>query len=1120
MVCIRVLGSLEAETNQTPIPLGGPRQRAVLALLVVARGQVVSIDRLIEDLWCGQPPAQALKTLQSYVSNLRRLLEAGRAPRTPARLLVSAAPGYALRLPVDAVDAFRFERLCRQARDAMADRPGEARSLLDEALALWRGPAFAEVADEPWAAAEVRRLEELRLSARELRVAAALRTGETLGAKLEAERLTTEQPLREEGWRLSALALWHEGRQSDALAALRQVRKILSAELGLNPGPALVELEDAILRQRTEVLHAAVHVAEDPPAAPARRSADPIPWAPTASDNFFGRTDELAQLTATAAEVGAHGLRIGLITGEAGAGKSALMAAFGGRLERENWLVATGRCPQSEGTPPAWAWSEALRAVAACAPPPPDLAEVLAPLISDAAADTAWTDAAAGRFHQHRAVWSWLGATARRRPVAIMLDDLHWADAETLALLAAAVDDPSGRRILVVSAFRPDEVGEPLGNTLAVLARQAPARLPLSGLSTSAVARLVEAVAEQDVDADTVAALAERTGGNPFYVKESARLLRSEGTLVAVSEVPEGVRDVLRRRLGRLPSPAVAVLRLVAVAGDDSDVDVLIDAADGDEDSVLDALDAGLISGLLTEPAPGRVKFVHALVRDTVAADLNHVRRTRMHGRLAGAIERLRPDDVAALAYHYSRAASVPTAVKSVEYCVRAAAQAEARYAHETAADLLTQALESFDRVPLVEHTDRDSERMELLGALLRAQIRAGAVPAARATRAAAVELAERAGRDDLLIEAFCAWTQPTSWQTHPVGAVDEWLVAHLSRLLNLDNVPAAVRCRLLTSYSDEVSGERRRGSLDAARAAVALADEVADPQLRALAIATLSRELVDGDQNEVSRLSHELIELGVRHDLPVSRWSGVINLARVAARRNDASGARRLVAQSLELARTYRLPEPTGVSECALAAFAHVDGRLDEAERRYAETTEGMRRRGSLHADIVAFGARATLLATRGRLAELAPQAAELSQLHGGWAVDVLGAALAAAGREDEARQMLATSGPAPHPLFFTIFASFRARAVIALNDRDAARRLYDSLLPYQDGPPAGLENLALTTVPVAHTLGTLAKLLGHHEPAAEHFSRAMAIADAWHAPQWTEQARAALRPDHVSAE
>ncbi|OKI85251.1 AfsR/SARP family transcriptional regulator [Micromonospora sp. CB01531] len=262
MVFIRVLGSLEAETGCASTNLGGPRQRAILALLVAARGQVVSIDRLIEDLWGGEPPAQALKTLQSYVSNLRKLLEPGREPGTPARFLVSASPGYALRLDEDSVDAWRFERLSFEAREVMSGDPASARRLLDEALSLWRGGAFAEVADEPWAAAEAGRLEELRLSARELRVAAALRSGHVLGAALEAERLIGEQPLREEGWRLYALALWAEGRQADALAALRRVRSVLATELGLNPGPALVEIEEAILTQRMSVLQAAVGSAD------------------------------------------------------------------------------------------------------------------------------------------------------------------------------------------------------------------------------------------------------------------------------------------------------------------------------------------------------------------------------------------------------------------------------------------------------------------------------------------------------------------------------------------------------------------------------------------------------------------------------------------------------------------------------------------------------------------------------------------------------------------------------------------------------------------------------------------------------------------------------------------
>jgi hypothetical protein len=184
----------------------------------------------------------------------------------------------------------------------------------------------------------------------------------------------------------------------------------------------------------------------------------------------------------------------------------------------------------------------------------------------------------------------------------------------------------------------------------------------LAGLPAPDAAALISSVYGGPVDERIVQALGARTGGNPFYLKESAKLLASEGALVAVSEVPEGVRDVLRRRLARLPPPAVAVLRLAATVGQEADVEVLVDAADTDEDGVITGLEAGIIAGLLAEPAPGRVRFVHALVRDTVYADLTQLRLTRMHARVGAAIRRRRPDDVPALAHHYLRAASADTA--------------------------------------------------------------------------------------------------------------------------------------------------------------------------------------------------------------------------------------------------------------------------------------------------------------------------------------------------------------------------------------------------------------------------------------------------------------------------
>src|SRR4051812_44109214 len=194
---LRVLGPFAVETDQgTPVDVGGPRQRAVLALLLSARGDVVSVDRMIEDLWRGEAPPRAIASLQAYVSNLRRLLEPARERRAPARLLISAPPGYALRLPADAVDAWRFERLLAEARACAVADPHRARVLLLGALQLWRGDAFAEFAEEPWAQPEAVRLTELRLAARELLLDVSLRAGAAAEVAAEAEVLSRRYPLR------------------------------------------------------------------------------------------------------------------------------------------------------------------------------------------------------------------------------------------------------------------------------------------------------------------------------------------------------------------------------------------------------------------------------------------------------------------------------------------------------------------------------------------------------------------------------------------------------------------------------------------------------------------------------------------------------------------------------------------------------------------------------------------------------------------------------------------------------------------------------------------------------------------------------------------------------------
>ncbi|MFE6082391.1 BTAD domain-containing putative transcriptional regulator [Streptomyces virginiae] len=1107
MVHIRVLGSFAAERDGEAIPLGGHRQRSVLALLVAARGRVVSVDRMIEELWQGAPPARAVASLQAYVSNLRRLLEPGRAPRTPARMLVSAPPGYALRLPDDAVDAWRFERLLARAREALPAEPDTAGALLREALGLWQGPAYAESADEPWAHAEIMRLGELRLAARELGVSAGLRGGADLAAAVaEAALLTREEPLREEAWRLHALALWAAGRQADALAALRRARTVLADEVGLDPGAALVELEQAVLTQDGRVLREATRPPQPVSAAPPERA--PLPTEPAADgvEPFVGREEELARLTAQAHRARAAGPGVALVSGEAGLGKSALLRALDDRLRAEGWLVAFGRTTDAEGAPPAWAWVEALRALAEAVPPEPAAAAGLAPLLAEDAPATTRAaggeDVAAGRFRLHRAIGRWLARAARERPVAVLLDDLHWADAETLALLSGAADLPAGTALLLVGAYRPEDAEGRLGDTLAGLARRAPARIALRGLAEEAVAELVRAVGGPRVDAEVLAALAERTGGNPFYVRESARLLGSEGSLVALSEVPEGVRDVLRRRLGRLPEPVVSVLRLAAVAGRESDVEVLVGAADTGEDGVLGALEAGLLAGLLVEPEPGRVRFAHALVRDTLLADLSRLRSSRMHGRIAACLERLAPDDVSALAHHHVRAASSATAAKAVAYCLRAARLAESRFAHDVAAALLAEAVECFERVPAESGGDRDAERVELLGRLVRAQVRAGAVMAARTTRRTAIDRAVGAGRDDLLIAAFTAWTEPTPWQTRPYGVVDAPVVELLERLLARPGHEPAVRCLLLGAYAAELSDAKVASVREGAREALALSEGTGDPVLRAGALAALVKELdADLEWPERAALGGELERIGAVHELPGHQWYGMFIRSTASAAEGDVAGARRLVGRWTQFARTYRMPGPAAVGETVEATWAHVEGRFEEAERLYGQAAARMARQGSPHAEGILAVAIATLRASQGRLAEHLPRLRQVYAAFGPPAGDLLAVALAAAGEEREAHEILDRAGPLRTDYFFKVFATFRAMTLVTLGERAGAEELYAALLPYRDAPPVS-SGFTVAVRPVARTLGELAVLLGREDEAAGHFARAESIAERWHSP------------------
>jgi DNA-binding SARP family transcriptional activator len=267
---IRVLGSLEVVDDGRSVGLPSAKACLVFASLVVRANEVVSTDRLFEVLWGSQPPETAANTLQTYVAHLRSALEPNRARRDPGRLLVTRPPGYVLAIEPDGIDAVRFERLARQGRSELATSPSDATRTLRAALDLWRGEALADFTFEPFAQADITRLTELRLSALEDRIGADLSLGDHRALTSELAQLTNEHPLRERLAGQYMVALYRSGRQAEALRAYRRLRETLVEQLGIEPNPTLVRLEQAILEQRQDLDWSPFEAESLPPAQPSR----------------------------------------------------------------------------------------------------------------------------------------------------------------------------------------------------------------------------------------------------------------------------------------------------------------------------------------------------------------------------------------------------------------------------------------------------------------------------------------------------------------------------------------------------------------------------------------------------------------------------------------------------------------------------------------------------------------------------------------------------------------------------------------------------------------------------------------------------------------------------------
>jgi DNA-binding SARP family transcriptional activator len=1057
-VTFGVLGPLIAVRETVPADLKGPRQRSVLARLVIAKGRVVPMPRLIDDLWPDEPPENAAGTIQTFVFSLRRALEPDRPSRTPARLLVTSAPGYALRAAPGSVDAWRFETAVAGSGDLLA--AGDARaalSSLDEALALWRGPAYAEFAGQAWARAEIDRLDGLRLLAVERRAEAALTLGRAADIVPGLEAHVIAQPWRETAWRLLALALYRTGRQGDALGALRRARKILAAELGVDPGPELRQLEADVLAQAP---HLAAPVAQD--------VADVVAGA-SDEQPFVGRGEELDQLQAAATTARTHRkLVLVLVSGDAGSGKTTLAEALTSQLTAEGWTTAWGRSPEHDGAPAAWPWTQLLTTLTA---PAADMSD----------------GSATARFRMHQAVSSHLAATAARSPLLLVLDDLHWAGEETLALLTHLVAEPGTGPVLIVGTYRTTEISAGLTAALGHVARAKPARIYLGGLSEAAVGDLLRAVSYHDISPGLARAVHRRAGGNPFFVSELARLLDAEGS-AGLSSVPAGVRDVVRHRVAALPDTVATILRQAAVLGRDVDLDLLVPLS-GDEDEALDAVESALLAGFLVEDADGPIRFSHALVRDTLYDDIPRMRRTRWHATVAETLERLRPDDSGSLAHHFLRAESHSTAGRAAHYARAAAEHAERRFAPHEALRLWRDAIAAHDR----SGVDDPRARLESVMGMVRALAVTGGLEAARRYRAEAITSAEKLGDPALTARVITAFDVPAIWTSNDDPVLSRDVVDSAERTLAaLSAHQAEQRCRLLSTIALELRGAPGERGRQAAVEAEALARRLDDPALLAFALNarfmhTFSRA---GLAPERARAGAELVDLAARHDLVTFEVLGHLIELQAHSALADFAAADDHAKAAHELSERYEIPLVGVFTDWYSALRLAAAGRTAEAEAAYRAAAARLPSAGmpGLEQGLLPLA----LLCLRIQHGDLPG-----TDPHTGWGPYEAWSRplrLLADGHREQAKAAAADLPDSPRDLLYEARTCLTAVIALEVGDTALMEQTYHDLLP-AEGELAGAGSGLLTLGPVARYLGDLATALGRPADAAAHHDRARTL-------------------------
>jgi tetratricopeptide (TPR) repeat protein len=846
---------------------------------------------------------------------------------------------------------------------------------------------------------------------------------------------------------------------------------------------------------------------------------------------YVGREQELDELCGAVDRAVAGSGEVVFITGDPGIGKTRLAEQVVAYAHMRDAEALWGRCYEGDGAPPYWPWVQIIRAYVLGHDP-----DAVAAVMGVGAADIAQMesevrrrlpnvvepprlDAEEARFRLFDSVTRFLVAASREQPLVVVLDDLHCADRSSLLLLEFLARELSSAHLLVVGTYRGVELhgGHHLTHTLAELVRvRPPARIALGGLTRSQVGRYMQIAADVTPDESLVAAVFDKSEGNPFFVAEIVRLLgagdrpaHADPGLAAHLSIPAEVREVIGQRLERLSDACRGALTVAAVMGRDFHLRPLQRVVGLSPDELLEALDEAVSAQVIVETVPYQYRFSHVLICDTLAEGVAAGSRIQLHSKIGAAIEEAFADRLdpwlSELAHHYLEAVPAGLLEKALQYATAAAEAASARLAHEEAARLYELALGA-----LAVGAAQDERRCDLLLLLGDAHAGAGAIAQAREAFGLAAELARRLSSPERLVRAALGIGGPRA----SFGVVDEGLVELLEEALTvLGDRDATWRVRLLSRLAMELSFTRqqeRRAAL--VEQAVAEARKLGDPLTLAYALNARHAELW-GPANASERLAlaGEVVELAERAGDRQLACEGRNHRVVALLETGDVAGAKAEIDAHARLAKELR--QPFGLWQAAAwrCTMALLDGRFADGQALADEAFALGQRLRATDAEHC-FAAQSLIAAMElGRLTELLDSLRELSERFPktNWRAAAIPFILSEIGHREQAAESFEAAAAdqgltaLPRDYQWLISVTALADACAFLGDARRAAELYGMLLPYA-GQSVFMPEGWMCFGTVDRALGLLAATIGNWEDAEAHFEEALAIDTRMEARAW----------------